>query len=535
MKREGWASRGAFILAAIGSAVGLGNAWRFPGLAAKYGGGAFLLVYVLAMVVLGFPLLTMELAIGRKMRSGAPGAMRGINKKAEFIGWAGVGNAFFIVCYYAVVLAWVLFMIVEAFSLGSLTGNTEAASKVFMEDVIQAGSITGSYDVPGGMILALLAAWVMIYLCIRNGAKSVGKVVKFTVFLPVIFLLILAIKGFTMPGAGEGIRAYLVPDWAALANPELWIAAFGQVFYSLSIMMAIMIAYGSYVSKSSNLVEDALIVSASDLAISFLAGLVMFSTLGATGNLGNLTESGSVGLAFVVYPMALVTFSSSAVVNSIFAVLFYLTLLTLAIDSAFSIVEGISTAVSDKFKLNRRKTTLNVCLIAGLISVLFATKAGLNWLDLVDYFANNVNLIGIGVLECIAVGWFFSTPKLRQEINLNTGKLRLGAWYDWMIRIVCPLILAALFVWNFVSYCMGGGYGGYPVWAQIIGWVMVAATFGCGFVVKLLEKKGAFRNIDFDTRSWDEMPDEDIVPVGSEEADVQDEEAAKADDMNGVV
>ncbi len=519
-KREGWGSRFTFILAAIGSAVGLGNAWRFPGLAAKFGGGAFLLVYILAMVVLGFPLLMMELAIGRKMRSGAPGTFKGINKKFEAVGWAGVGNAFFIVCYYAVVLAWVLFMIVASFKFGGMTGDPAAAGGVFYGDVIKLSSgITGSYDIPGGMVIALLVAWGMIYWCIRNGAKSVGKVVKYTVFLPVIFLLILAVKGFTMPGAMSGIKMYLVPKWSALGDPNLWIAAFGQVFYSLSIMMAIMIAYGSYVSKSNNLVKDSAIIAVSDLGISFLAGLVMFSTLGATDNLTNLQASGSVGLAFEVYPMAIVNFSSVGAVNVIFGVLFYLALLTLAIDSAFSIVEGVSTAVSDRFKLNRRKTTLIICFIAGIISVLFATCSGLYWLDVVDYFCNNVNLIVIGILECIVIGWFFNTNKVREEINLNTGKFRMGAWYNWIIRIVCPLILTGLFVWNFIDYIKAGGYGGYPVWVQILGWVVVLITFGCGFVAKLLMKKHPkLKEIDYDERTWDEM-DEDVVPVGQEDAE----------------
>lgn len=517
-KREGWASRFTFIVAAIGSAIGLGNVWRFPGLAAKYGGGAFLLVYVLAMVVLGFPLLMMELAIGRKMRSGAPGTFRGMNKKTEFVGWAGVGNAFFIVCYYAVVLAWVIFMLVATFKFGGMTGDADAAGKVFYNDVIKLSSgITGSHDLPGGMIIALLLAWGGIYWCLRGGAKSVGKVVNYTVFLPVIFLLILAVKGFTMPGAMSGIKMYLIPDWAALKDPGLWIAAFGQVFYSLSIMMAIMIAYGSYVSKSSNLVKDSIIISLSDLGVSFLSGLVMFSTLGATGNLDNLLSKGSIGLAFEVYPMAIVNFSSSGVVNVIFGLLFYLTLFTLAIDSAFSIVEGVSTSVADKFKLNRRKVTLVICFIAGIISILFATRSGLYWLDLVDYFTNNVNLIVIGVMECIVIGWFFKPAKLRAEINANTGKLKIGGWYDWMIRIVCPLILSVMFVWNLIDYVGNNGYGGYPVWAQIIGWIIVLLTFGCGFIVKLLTTKHPkLSKIEYDERSWDEM-DEDVLPVGQED------------------
>nr|MDD6335292.1 sodium-dependent transporter [bacterium] len=510
MERESWSSRSVFILAAIGSAVGLGNAWRFPGLAYTYGGGAFLLVYLLAMVILGFPLLLMELSIGRKTRLGAPGAFRSINKKAEWIGWAGVANAFFIVCYYAVVLAWVLFMVVKSFNMGAFTGDPAGAGQIFMNDVIQVTGITapGGYDIPGGMILALLVAWAMIYLCIRKGTTSVGKVVKYTVFLPIILLVLLAIKGFTLPHAADGLKQLFVPDWSALANPALWTAAFGQVFYSLSIMMAIMIAYGSFVSKKSDLIKDCAIIAISDMAISVLAGIVLFTTISGTGTMDAwaLKAGSSISTAFVVYPMALVSLSSSPVVNSIFAVIFYLTLLTLAIDSAFSIVEGVSTAISDKFHLNKRKTTFNVCLAAGLVSLLFATKAGLNWLDIVDHWCNEVNLLTVGVLECLAVGWFFKPSRIREEFNRTATGIRLGSWYDSLIRCVCPLVLAGLLGWSLYHYFTQGGYDtqSYGLWPQFVGgWLVTLVVFTSGLMVKRIAAKKHLQ--EDDVIPWDEI------------------------------
>ncbi|MDD7647029.1 MAG: hypothetical protein PUJ35_07255, partial [Ruminococcus bromii] len=176
MAREKWASRSTFILAAVGSAVGLGNAWRFPGLAAKYGGGAFLLIYILAMLIMGIPLLMMEISIGRHMRQGAPGALGGMNRKFEPIGWAATANAFFIEIYYAVVFAWVILMAVCAFKFAPLTGNSEAASGVWAELIKTTGTTSGYGTISWPVVGCLVVAWGLIYFCIRNGAHSVGKV-----------------------------------------------------------------------------------------------------------------------------------------------------------------------------------------------------------------------------------------------------------------------------------------------------------------------------------------------------------------------
>ena len=190
-KREVWSSRITFILAAIGSAVGLGNAWRFPGLAAKYGGGAFLLVYIIAMLILGVPMLSMEIALGRKTKQGAPGAFKSISKKAEYVGWAATTNAFAISVYYAVVFAWVIAMAVFSFKFANMIGDSEAASSLFGEITQTSWTISGA-GIPATMIFVLGVAWTLIYACIRKGTVSVGKVVKYTgITLPLIFLIIM--------------------------------------------------------------------------------------------------------------------------------------------------------------------------------------------------------------------------------------------------------------------------------------------------------------------------------------------------------
>lgn len=491
-KRGMWSSRFTFILAAVGSAVGLGNAWRFPGLAAKHGGGTFLLVYLLAMLVMGIPLLMMEVSIARKFRKGAIESMRGIKKRFEPIGWAATSNAFVIVCYYSVVFAWVILMFFNSWQFAGMTGNSEAASNLFFELTQTTGVIEGT-SIPGEVLLCLLIAWGLIFYCIRNGANSVGKVVKFTVFAPVVLLLIMALKGVTMDGAMQGVAMLFIPDFSALSDASLWVDAVGQVFYSLSIMMAIMFAYGSYLPDDANIPVDCMIIAFSDMAVSVLSGIVMFSTMGGTGMLDKITDSG-ISTAFMVYPQAIVNLTDIGWVNAIFGAIFYLMLITLAIDSAFSIVEGISASISDKFHLRPKKVTIAICSICGVISILFVTQSGLAWLDIVDNWTNQINLIVIGVLECVAIGWCFNLRKVLSEVNRNTKEFKIPYWwFAASIKVIAPVLLTGLFVWNMYTLFVikGGTYNpDYAIWAQIAaGWVVSVLVFVSGFIAKLVIKR----------------------------------------------
>ena len=508
--REKWSSRSAFILASIGSAVGLGNAWRFPGLAAKYGGGAFLFVYLVAMLIIGIPLLMMEISVARYTRQGAPGSMRAMNKKMEGVGWLAVSNGIGISIYYAAVFAWVILMFVLSFKFAGMTGDTDAASNLWMETIKTTGTTSGFTTISWPVVGCLLAAWALCYLCIRNGTTSVGKVVKFTVTLPVICLLIMAVRGMMLPGAFSGLAKLFIPDWSALGNSNLWVDAIGQVFYSLSTSMAIMFAYGSFLNKDSNIVVDTTIIAFSDMFVSVLAGIVMFTTMAGVGMLDNMSASG-IATAFIIYPQAIVKISDSGVFNMIFAFIFYFCLITLAIDSLFSIIEGISTALSDKFKLDKKKTTLIICIIEGVISLIYITGAGLAVLDIVDYFINSYTLIITGILEMIAAGWFFKTTKILDELNRNTNKFKMPSW--WFIpsiKVVSPIVLIGLFGWNLFNLIKGGGiYGasdGYSLWANIVfGWCVVILILCSGFIVKAIVKAKSANGFVEDDRTWDDM------------------------------
>ena len=515
--RDKWTNRGAFILASIGSAVGLGNAWRFPGLCAKFGGGAFLFAYIICMVLLGIPLLMMETAIGRKAKGGAPKSMRFINKKAEPIGWASVANAFVILTYYAVVFAWCILMCFVAYKFATTNSTSETASTLWMDSIgatFKTSFLGEGRNIKILLLICVVIAWGFIYGCIRNGAAQVGKVVKYTVFIPVIMLLILAVKGFiNNPHLGEALSALFVPDWKAFGNAELWVNAMGQSFYSLSIMMAIMFAYGSYLKDDSNIAVDSIIIAFSDLAISVLAGIVLFTTMYQTGQtVGDMSASG-IATAYIIYPTAIVNLTSVGALNAIFGFVFYFMLCTLAIDSAFSILEGIATSVSDKFKTPKKKTTLIIAIIAGAISIVYTTGAGVGYLDIVDNWTNQYTLIIIGILETILVGWFFKPKKVLNEINKNTNKFKMPRWwFETSIKFLAPLALAFLLVWQIIVLIKNGfRYNtDYNLAAEIIaGWLVTVLVFSSGFFINLYMKKSK-RGIDLskdedNEPTWDEL------------------------------
>lgn len=513
-ERELWSSRVTFILAAIGSAVGLGNAWRFPGLAAKYGGGAFLLVYTVAMLVLGIPMLSMEIAIGRKTRQGAPGAFRSLNKKTEAVGWAATTNAFAISVYYAVVFAWVIAMAVCSFKFAGMVGNPKAASNVFAEVTQTSWTISGA-KIPLGMAAALAVAWILIYSCIRKGTVSVGKVVKYTgLTLPLIFLAIMAVKGITMPGGTDGITKLFVPDFTEVSQNGLWskliVDAIGQVFYSLSIMMAIMFAYGSYLDDSANIAKDATIIAFADLGVSVLSGIVMFTTMYGVGMTTKDMSASGIATAFIIFPQAIANLTKTGWINAAFGMVFYLCLASLAIDSAFSITEGVSTAVSDRFKLDEAKTRKTICIISAVISVVFITQSGLAWLDIVDNWTNQYNMIIIGVLECVVVGWVFKPHKVLNEVNKNTLSYKMPVWwFVGSIKFIAPVALTGFCAWNLHSLFAGGGiYGassGYPLWSNIVGgWLVTALVFSSGFVAKAIVNKRKQSGFIEDDELWED-------------------------------
>lgn len=473
MTRQRWSSRMIFILAAVGSAVGLGNVWRFPYLAGKYGGGAFLIPYLLAFVLIGVPLLMLELAIGQKMQQGTINSFRKLHPAFGGLGLMAIVTSFLVVSYYAVIMAWCLIYFVKSFDV-AWAEDTEA---YFFQNVLQ---LTDGVQVLGGInstvLLALIVVWFAIYFCIWQGPKSVGKIVLYSVPIPVIVLIVLLIRAVTLPGFLGGWHLYLTPVWNVLFAPEVWTAACTQIFYTTSLAFGIMITYASYKDDRDDIAKDAWLTALIDSGTSLLAGFVVFAVLGymawtSDTPVAELAASGP-GLAFVVFPKAL----SLMPLAGLFSALFFLMLLSLGIDSAFSLIEPATAAILDT---NQRAKVTRVsawiCLAAFVTGILYTTRAGLYFLDIVDHFVTSYNLIIVGILQAIAGGWLYGAESLRRYIN-EVSEWKIGKWWNFSIKWMIPIVLMVLLVTQ-LSTDLKTPYEGYPAWALGLGWATVLIPF----------------------------------------------------------
>ena len=473
-RRESWGTRGGFILAAVGSAVGLGNLWGFPYKLYSYGGGAFLIPYILALFLIGVPLLVLEFSLGHYTQRAAPDAFKRGHKRFEIVGWWGILLGFVIVTYYPAILAYCFsflwYSILGMFNGGYLPWSGEgiegvANAKDFF-NVTYLGKIEGPAlgSIRLNIVLPLIIAWASMYFCIFKGVKLVGKIVWLTVPLPWLMLLILTVRGLTLEGSMQGLAYYLDPVWSELAKPVTWRYAFGQVFFSLSLAFGVMITYSSFLHRKSDINNNAAIIGLADFGTSFVAGLAVFATLGAmafatqqAGNpvaVENVVEEGP-SLIFVAFPYALAQLPYSAY----FSFIFFFALVTLGIDSAFSITESVLASIIDKTGW-RRNIVLPVMSLVGLgFGLIYVTQGGLNWLGTIDGFVNGTwGIAFLGLLECVVLGWLWRVDMLRRHAN-SRSDWKLGLWWDYLIRLVIPVALGTLFFWQlFDDISAEGGF-----------------------------------------------------------------------------
>jgi len=473
--RPQWRSRMGFILAALGSAVGLGNIWRFSYLCYKNGGGAFLVPYLIALFVVGIPLMILELGIGHRMRGSSPMTLAKINPRAEWVGWWAVICAMYgIMLYYSVVISWCLNYVFFSFSLAWGSDPNDFFFNRFLQ--VSSGAFDFG-DLRSPIIFALIAvwalSWVIVYFGVQKGVERANKI-----FMPLLFGLIgvLVVWSVSLPGAGEGLKVYLSPDFSLLSDPKIWIDAFSQIFFTLSLAFGIMIAYASYLPRKADIVKDAVIISVGNCAFSFIAGFAVFGTLGymavKTGQPVSQVVKESIGLAFVTYPQAISLMPAFA---HLFGIVFFVSLVIAGLSSAISLVEAFSSAVIDKFHFSRGTVVTAVCISGFLGSIVFTAKSGLYWIDIVDHFITHYGLVVIGLIECVLIGWVFKAARLREHINHATGKT-LSAFWDVCIRYITPLVLVILLV-NDLRAEVRAPYEGYS-WLAILmigrDWLMIA-------------------------------------------------------------
>ncbi len=483
-QREQWGTRLGFILAAVGSAIGLGNIWRFPYMAFDNGGGAFLIPYFFALITAGIPIIIMEFGLGHRFKGSAPMTFAKAVKKWEWLGWWQVFVSFIISVYYVVVIGWALNYTLMSFNLG---WGSDPSGFFFGEFLaLSSGALT-----LGGIVwpifFASLVIWFIVWLVLYTGVRK-GIEVANKIFMPILFVLLLIMLGraITLDGAVEGLQWLFRPDFGAIMDYTVWTNAYGQIFFTLSICFAIMITYSSYLPEKSDINNNGMMTAFINCGFSLLAGIMVFGVLGyMAGEQGvpikEVVDSG-VGLAFVTIPKAINLLPAS----EFFGFLFFLSLVCAGLSSMISISEACCSGLMDKFGWGRRGTATGLVVVGFLASLVFMTNGGLFVLDIVDHFINNFGIVLAGLVEVILISWFFNLSSLKDHIN-RISDFRVGGWWTFCLKVVTPIVLGYMAIANLVGD-ITSAYGDYPLTALVLfGWCVVLLVIVVGFFVQTVK------------------------------------------------
>ncbi len=440
--RSSFTGKIGFVLAAAGSAVGLGNIWRFPYLAAKYGGGMFLLVYIVLAVTFGFALMCAEIAIGRKTGLSPIGAYAKLNKKFTFLGWLGALVPVIILPYYCVIGGWVTKYLTVFIS----NEHTVAAQDGFFD-----GFISGSSEPIGWFMIYLGITALVVLLGVEKGIEKVSKVM-----MPVLVVLtvIIAVYSMTLPGAMDGVVYYLKPNFEDLSVTTI-LAAMGQLFYSMSLAMGIMITYGSYMKKDVSIESSVRQISLFDTGIAFLAGLMIIPSVFAFSGGDEAALGKGPGLMFVTLPKVFEAMQGGTVIGTIF----FLLVLLAALTSSISLMETVVSIVMDKLHWNRRIACLAVFIASiaiGLPSALgYGTLSdvkiiGMAFLDFFDFISNSVIMPIVALITCIFVGYILKPKAIIEEVEIS-GKFKAKTLFTVVIKYIAPVCIVLILVFSILE------------------------------------------------------------------------------------
>ena len=486
-KRETFSGRNAFIMAAIGSAVGLGNIWRFPYTTYENGGGAFIIPYLIALLTAGIPLLFLDYAIGHRNRGGAPLSYRRVSPHFEVFGWWQMMVNVIIGLYYAVVLGWA-----ASYTYFSFTGAWgDKPIDFFIGEFLKMGDIKNgvSFEFVGMVTGPLIAMWIVALGVLSMGVqKGIAKASSVLMPVLVVMFMALVIYSLFLPGAAKGLDALFTPDWSKLSNPSVWIAAYGQIFFSLSIGFGIMVTYASYLKKESDLTGSGLVVGFANSSFEVLAGIGVFAALGfiatAQGQEVSEVAKGGIGLAFFAFP----TIINKAPFGEVLGVLFFGSLTFAALTSFISVIEVIISAIQDKIRISRVKVTFIVGVPMMFVSViLFGTTTGLPMLDVFDKFVNYFGIVAVAFASLIAIVANEKLGLLGNHLN-ETSSFKVG--FFWRLCIVLTSGVLAFMLFSEGAKVFSEGYEGYPNWfVNTFGWGMSISLLVVAFFLSRLKWK----------------------------------------------
>ena len=436
-KRDGFSSNLGFILASAGSAIGLGNIWRFPYLVGKNGGAAFVMLYAVLLITIGVSVLLVELAIGRNGQGNCVKSYSKINKNFKWLGFLNIVTSFFILAFYSVVGGWTIYFFIQSI-VGNVANKHTTEMEVFFSSFISA---------PLNPIICLAVFLGLTMFIVAKGiSKGIEVYNKFLMPALFIMIIILLVRSVTLPGALEGVKWYLHPDFS-LINGTIFVTALGQALFSLSVGHAVQLTYASYLSKNANLPRSSIYIAMFDLIVSILIGFVIFPAVFAFG----IVPGAGPELAFVTIPQVF----SEIVFGEIFIMIFFLLLLSAALGSSIAHMEVVLSYFVETFKAKRSR----ICFVYGMLVFLFAIPASLsfgpwgsielfhmNIFSIYEYATSNISLPFSALICSILVGWFWKKEQAIASVTNNgtVGNLAVSIWLP-LVKYVVPL--AVLLIW----------------------------------------------------------------------------------------
>ncbi|MBQ7927595.1 MAG: sodium-dependent transporter [Methanobrevibacter sp.] len=443
-----WDSSLAFIFAMIGAAVGLGNIWRFSYVLYSNGGGSFFIPYFIAIAIMGIPFLILEYGVGFSFKESFSKIMRKIKPEFEIIAWILVLFVFIVTIYYMVILSWDLVYLLSSFTFN---WGTDTAT-YFTQTVGGSSNLSNASFLLIPTTVGVLILWVILwFISHRDVDKGIGKVSK--VLIPALFVImgIIIVYALTLPGASLGINTLLTPDWSMLGNVNIWLAAFAQIIFSLSMGQAIALTYASYLPENSKLIDNVLIVVASNSAFEICTAFGVFSILGymsvtAGTPMVQLVTEGT-GLVFVVFPMI---FNIMGPVGRILAPLLFLAILFAGITSALGFLEPMLNSTTVKLGWSRKKTATVLSIIGCAFSIILTTGISSYLVGIIDSFVNEFGILLLIGIQCIIFAWFYGLDHFLPALN-ETSTFKVGKTWKFVIKYLLPIVLIIMWVIGIVQ------------------------------------------------------------------------------------
>lgn len=446
--RSVWGSKLGFVLAASGSAIGLGNIVFFGANAYRFGGGAFYVPYFAALFLIGIPMMIVEMGLGQTQRKAFPSAMnRTSGKKGEFLAWWAQVNAIVIAMYYITILAWVGSMLVKSFG------------PLYADGANSVGPTFGGVLTSWMPVVFAFGIWALNAVFLSKGTKTIEGAVKIFVPLMWVFMALLVVRGLTLDNGLQGVWYLFTPNFDGITEAAVWQGAFSQMFFSLSLGLGTMTVYASYLPRKADVVTNGSMVGFMNCTFEFVAGLAIFSMLFAF-TLYPGEGTGTLGMSLVVVPTGIANFPALQVM---FAALFFFLMLIAGLTSSISIIEGPVASLKDKFGWSRAKAMALVIGLGAVGSVAFALPQvleldgkptqplGLSLLELFDHWAFGYSLLIVGLVEAVLIGHVYGIEKLRAQLNANARFFKLGPWFDVLIKYVVPTLIGVVLLFNVLN------------------------------------------------------------------------------------